>query len=257
MGRTFGLTRRCSSMCRRLEKWFAWLCCEWLVEEVDYGGSGAEAVEDGLEEGGLSGVLSGEPGADTPLAATDEVVSRVFLAEALGRPGERETFGSFPLDGERTAEPGGAGERAELPVVLGEVATDGEELLALGHVDTGGDDELGAGEVEVEAGSGGLVEAFARPPGGDVVFVGALVRTEAGVAIDAHHGLRGRPDMLGGEAEHGFVELGDEGQQWLFAVALEEGFALVEPVAIVVALEGAKKFEGGGGEVRGIPLPLG
>lgn len=220
-----------------------------MVEEGDDGSGGAKAVEDACEEGGFSGALGGEMGAEAPLAAAKEVVGGVFFAEALGRAGEGEAFGGFPLGGKELAEFFGAGEPAELGVVLGEVTAKGEELFALGHVDAGGDDELGAGEVEVEARAGGFGEAFTRPPGGDVVFVGALVRAEAGVAVDAHHDLGGWADVLGGEAEHGVVEAGDEGEHGLFAVVLEEGLALIKPVAVVVAFEGAEKLKGRGGEV--------
>ena len=139
----------------------------------------------------------------------------------------------------------------ELVVVLGEVTAEGEKLFAIGHVNAGGDNEFRTGEVEVEAGTRGFGEAFAGPPRGDVVFVGALVCAEAGVAVDAHHDLVGWADVLGGEAEHGFIEAGDEGEHWVLEVALEEGLALVEPVAVVVAFEGAEKFQGGGGEVGG------
>ena len=202
-------------------------------------------------EGGSGGELSGEVDAEAPLAAADEVVGGVFLAEALGWAGEGEALGGFPLGGEELSESGGAGEFTELLVVLGEVATEGEKLIALWHVDAGGDDELGAGEVEVEAGAGGFWEAFAGPPGGDVVLIGALVRAEAGVAVDAHHDVGGWADVLGGEAEHGFAEAGDEGEHGFFEVALEDGFALVEPVAVVVAFEGAEELEGVEREVRG------
>lgn len=141
--------------------------------------------------------------------------------------------------------------------MLGEMTAEGEELFALGHVGAGGDDELGAGEVEVEACAGGFLEAIAGPPGGDVVLVGALVGAEAGVAVDAHHDLGGRADVLGGEVEHGVVEACDEGEHGFFEVAFEVGFALVEPVAVVVAFEGAEEFEGCEGEMWGIPLPRG
>ncbi len=104
-------------------------------------------------QGRFGGEFGGEAGAEAPLAAADEVVGGVFLAEALGGAGEGETLGGFPLGGEELTKFGGTGELAEPPVVFGEVTAEGEELFALGHVDAGGDDELGAGEMEVEAGA--------------------------------------------------------------------------------------------------------
>ena len=205
----------------------------------------------------MGSVFGGKTGAQAPLAAADEVVGGVVFAEALGGTGEGEALGGFPLWGEEASKFGGLGEGAELLVVLGEVAAESEELFALGHVNAGGDDELGAGEVQVEASAGGLLETFASPPSGDVVLVRSLVRAEAGVAVDAHHDLGGRADVLGGEGEHLFVEAGDEGEHGCFEVALKEGFALVEPVAIVIAFEGSEEFDGCGREVWSIPLTPG
>ena len=190
-------------------------------------------------------------GAKAPLTAAEEVVGGVVLAEALGWAGEGEAFRSLPLRGKELAELGGAGELAELGVVLGEVAAKGKQLFALGHVGPSGDDELCPGEVEIKAGPGDFGKAFSSPPCGDVVLVGPLVGAEAGVAVDAHHDLGGRTNVLRGEAEHGLVQAGDEGEHGLFAVTLEDGLALVEPVAVVVPFKGAEELESRRREVRG------
>lgn len=222
---------------------------EGFVEQVDDGGGETKAVDDFADEGGANGVLGGEGGGDAPLAAEEEVDGRVVGKEAFGRAGE-----GLAVDGlHELAEAGGGEETAELGVAagasVGEVAADGEELVSLGHVDPGGDGDLGGVDVEVEAAAGGFFEAGASPPGGGVRLVRALVAGEADITVDAHERFLRGADVLGGEGEYGFVDLGDDGEHGLLELALEDVAAGFEPEAVVVAFEAAKEAEGGGGEV--------
>jgi hypothetical protein len=217
------------------------------VEEVDEGGGEAEVGGDVLGEGGLEGAIEGESGGGAPLAVEEEVEGGVVGGEAFGGSGELEAIEL----GEGGAELFGGDDAAVVFVVVEEVAADGEELLALGHVDARGDGEGFAVDLEVVAAAGGLLEALAGPPGGDVVLVGALVVREADVAVDAHGDLLRRADVVRGEVEEVLIDLGDEGEHGGFELALVEGLALVEPGAVVVALEGAEELGCGGGEVGG------
>ena len=65
---------------------------------------------------------------------------------------------------------------------------------------------------------------------------------EAGVAVDAHHGLVRRVDVVGGEVDQGVVDLVDEGEHGSFQLALVDGLARIEPGAVVVALEAAEEL---------------
>ncbi len=222
---------------------------EGFVDQVDDGGGETEAIDDLADKGGAGGVLGGEGGGDAPLAAEEEVDGWVVGKEALGRAGE-----GLAVDGlHELAEAGSGEETAKLGVAagagVGEVAADGEELVSLRHVDPGGDGDLGGVDVEVEAAAGGFFEAGAGPPGGGVRLVRALVAGEADITVDAHERLLRGADVLGGEGEHGFVDLGDDGEHGLLELALEDVAAGFEPEAVVVAFEAAKEAEGGGGEV--------
>jgi hypothetical protein len=145
-----------------------------------------EMAHDFGGEIGLERRFDGQRCGESPLAAADEIERRMRLAvelrrKALGRPGERVAFKfAKGLLHRRLFQ-----QLAELGVVVEQPVADGGELLLLRHVGAGGDDHFFGGNVEVEARAGGLVEAGMRPPGGDVVFVRALVVGEAGVAIDA------------------------------------------------------------------------
>src|SRR5579863_4665037 len=68
---------------------------------------------------------------------------------------------------------------AVLLVTIEQHAADGLKLILLGHVATGRDEELRCSDVDVEPGAGGLLEALARPPCGDVGLVGLLIFAEA------------------------------------------------------------------------------
>ena len=92
-------------------------------------------------------------------------------------------------------------------MVLEEMAADGEQLFPFRHVGAGGDVHLGWADVEVKAAAGGLLQAVARPPGGDIALIGTLVLAEADVAVDAHDGPGGRPDVVGGEVLKCVVDL--------------------------------------------------
>ena len=224
---------------------------ERFVEEVDDGCGEAEAVDDGLDEGGPGDLFGGQGGGDAPLAAEDEIDGGVVGEEAFGGPGE-----GLAVDGlEEAFEARLSEEAAELDVAggagSGEVAADGEELLALGHVDACGDGDGGGADVEVEATARGLFESGAGPPGGGVDLVGALVRGEADVAVDAHQDFLGWADVVGREAEHGGVDLGDDGEHGCFELVLEDVTAGFEPGAVVVALEPREELEGGRVEVGG------
>lgn len=186
-------------------------------------------------------------GADTPLAAADEVDGGIVGAEAFGRAAERQAFEGLQEGFEFFA----GEDLAELGVVVDEVAADGEELLALGHVDAGGDDDFVGADVEVEASAGGLFEAGAGPPCSLVRFVRAFVGAEARVAVDAEECLLRRAYVFGGEGEHGLVDLGDEREHGSFDLALVGGLAIVEPGAVVVALEAAEELDRFGGKVSG------
>jgi len=220
-----------------------------LIEQVDDGGGEAEAVDDLCHKGGAGGVFGGKGRGDAPLAAEDEVDGRIVREEAFGRAGEGLT-----VDGlHEFAKAGGGEETAELGVAadarVGEVAADSEELVAFGHVDTGGDGNLRRVDVKVEAASRGFFEAGAGPPGGGMCFVGAFVLGEADVAVDAHQGLLRRANVGRSEAEHGLVDLGDDGEHRLFDLPLEDVAACFKPDTVVVTLEAAEEFEGGEGEM--------
>ncbi len=224
---------------------------EWLVKEVDYGRGEAEAVDDFADECGSKGLLCGEGGGDAPLAAEDEIDGGIVGEEAFGGAGKRLAVGGLhALEQARRGE-----ELSELGMAasagVGEVPAYGEELIALGHVDAGGDGDFGRVNVEVEAGPGGFLETISGPPGSGVSFVGALVFGEADVAVDAHHDLLRWPDVFGGEGEHGLANLADDGEHGGFELAFIGGATLLEPGAVIVALEPAKEGEGGFGEVRG------
>lgn len=220
---------------------------EWRVEEVDEGRGGLEAAEDVLDEGGPGCAVGGERGGETPLAVEEEIDGGMIGRETFGGAGELEAVGLA----QEGAEFSVCEELAELGVMFGDMAAHGEELVALGHEDAGGDGEAGAADGEIEASAGGLGEAFAGPPGGDVDLVRALVFGEADVAVDAHEGLLRRADVEGGEGGEMFVELGDEGEHGKFEFALVEGPAGFKPGAVVVAFEGAEEFQRFGGEMRG------
>ena len=82
-------------------------------------------------------------------------------------------------------------------------------------------------------------------------FVGELVVGEASVAIDAEEAFLGGAHVIGREVEHGVGDFADDGEHGLFELGLVGGFALVEPVAVVVLLKAAEEFEGFGAEVGG------
>ncbi len=227
---------------------FCGVAQDGCVEECDQGRGQSEASDDLFEQRGAGRGLSGERRADAPLAREDEVLRGenvgVGGGEAAGQSGERRG-GAFRFKRGHMGEKFFVGEdSAEFSVVLDDVAADGQQLLRRGHVAAGGDEEFGGGEVEVEAGTGGLLHAGAGEPGGDLGLVGAggLVAggVEAGVAIDAHHGLVGRPDVFAGDGGEGVVDLLDEGEHGVAELALEDGPARVEPGAVVVAGEAAE-----------------
>ena len=166
--------------------------------------------------------------------------------EAAGRAGEGGGFQFVHGGAEFLVREQGA----ELGVVGGDVAAEGEELLARGHVDAGGDGDIFGADVEVEAGAGGF-RGPRGPPGGDVGLVRALVGGETRVAVDAHHGLVRRADVVGREVFEGVVDLFDEGEHGSFELALVDGLARIEPEAVVMAGERAEEFEGFGSEVGG------
>jgi len=195
--------------------------------------------DDLLDERGFERGFGREFRDDGPLAAFEQVHRTMFFGEALGRPGEEFAVVQF----EKLAEFFIVEQLAEFAVMVEQEGANGKELFALGHIHAGGDDEFGRGEVEEEAAPGGFFKAVAGPPGGDLVFVGGLVVREAGVAVDPHHALRRGADVIGGEGGHGVGDGLDDHEHGSFKGGLEERLARVEPVAAVVALQGAKEFQ--------------
>jgi hypothetical protein len=209
--------RRLRSSLRIGRGWFGFRALQdGVVEEGDDGRGQGEAGDDLFEEGGLGGGLRWKRSGDSPLTLEEQVLCGencvVGGGEASGRPGEAMAFEL----GHGCAELFGGKQAAQLGVAREQGAADGEELFGGGHVASGGDGELGGGEVEVEAGARGLLHPGARPPGGDLRLVrpgrGVASGVETGVAVDAHHRLVRRTDVLGREVCQGVVDLFDEGE---------------------------------------------
>lgn len=230
-----------------LEEGFARFGEDGGVKELNDGGGCFEALDDLLEEHRAGGGFGREVRGDSPLAADEEVHGGRVGWETLGRAGELLAV-ELAHEG---AEFFGGEEAAHLFVVQLEVSADGEKLFALGHVDAGGDDDLVGPDVEVEAPAGGLLEPGAGPPCPLMRLVGALVGGEADVAVDAEGGLLRGLHIVGGEAQHGLVDGGDNGEGGGLDLLLVDGLSRVEPVAVVVALESAKELQGFGRVVRG------
>jgi PadR family transcriptional regulator PadR len=219
-------------------------CGQGGVEEVDQGAGGAVSAEDLAGELLVEDGRGGEGGGESPAGGQEEVEGGMAGGEAFGGAGE----GVAGVGGEEAIESWGAEEAAEGGVTFKQAGAEGAQLGGGGHVEAGGDVDLGGGEVEVVAGTGGPGHAGAGPPGGEVGFVGALVRGEAGIAVDAEQGLLGRADVGGGEAGHGEGDLADEGEHGGFQLLLEEFAAGFEPLAAVVAGEAAEEAQGVFGE---------
>lgn len=141
--------------------------------------------------------------------------------------------------------------RVVLAMMLGHPAAQREELIALGHVDAGGEETLFGADVEIKAAAGSLLHAAARPPGGEMRFVGALVGRKPDIAVDAHHGFVRGAHVIGRVLHHRLRNLVDKSEHGGFELALVDWFARIEPVAVVVAREAAKEGHGGRREVRG------
>jgi hypothetical protein len=219
------------------------------VEGVDEGCGDAEAANDFASEGGIERGVGGEDCVNAPTLGADEFVCGIVVGEALGHACEGVALAECEGVGagfQELLEGGAIG-----LVMFAHPAAEGEQLFALGHVDAGGDHDFLRADLEVEASAGGLLHAAARPPGGEVGFVGQLIFAEADVAIDAHGDFVGRTDVVGGEVDHAGVDFVDEGEHGGFDGALVEGAAGLEPVAVVVAGEAAEELEGFGGEDSG------
>src|ERR1035441_9743276 len=62
------------------------------IESIDDGRDQLEVADDGGGEARVEGSVGGEGGAESPLAALDEIEGGVIFREALGRAGEGVAF---------------------------------------------------------------------------------------------------------------------------------------------------------------------
>ncbi len=95
-----------------------------------------------------------------------------------------------------------------------------------------------------------LLQSHARPPGGEMRFIGCLIGRKSRIAIDAHHHLLRRTYMGRGEIRHRIRHLVDYNQHRLLQLALKNRASLLEPLAFVIALQPAQKLHRLRAEVR-------
>ena len=199
-----------------------------------------------LTKFGIERGFGGQCCGDSPLAAEEKIHCGVLLGKSLRRARESEAFECVHEAMELLV----VEQATDFFVMIEEVGANGEELIALGHVDAGSDDDFFGGDVEVEAAARSFFKSVAGPPGGHVAFVGALVRGEAGIAVDAHHALLRGAHVRGREIGHGGGDLLDNFEHGLLEFAFEDWLTGFEPLAAIVVGQTAKKLKGFRSEVR-------
>src|ERR1700722_9333104 len=99
--------------------------------------------------------------------------------------------------------------------------------------------------MHVIAATGGLFQAFTRPPGGDMTLVWPFVGRESYVAINPHHTFLGWTNMGRCEVLHGQVHGLDDRQHGLFQLALKLRLVSFKPITPVVAFKAAQESQPG------------
>jgi hypothetical protein len=216
------------------------------IQGVNHGRQQLEMFDKNLGEILALRGAGGESSTQSPLLAADEVHSRMICGKSFWRTCKRLAFEFTEgfADG-RLFE-----NATEVFVIVEEPVANGCQLIFLRHVRAGGNDHAFRADLEVVTGAGCFVETSVSPPRGDVRFVGALVVTEARIAIDAEEGFFRGANVVGREVHHRVGHFADDGEHGFFQQRFEVGFARREPVAVIMFSEIAQEGNGFRAKIR-------